>query len=308
MSYEFYEEKTPPSVSWREARKAIRMGVSTPSLFSLPLLDGPLSAEVSDVPLMGTHHNERRITRLFKFKPDGCDSHGRPWKVGIFYEAPDDPYFQFEDLIGVVSTTGHLGCMMPGYHYIKPFVSALAARDMHFVVPVVAADDDIMIPFLRGRVLREALEQLAPPGVTWEWPPWPEDTFEPLTAGEVSAAVVTSVGDVRGCHYTEWPDRIRALKRGGRLEAALELLYECIEAAERDRGDREPAPWYTYEAAVIHRKRKEIDREVAVLQRWHHACPAAQRGPGAMQAKVTARLAAAHQLLQEGGSARSVSR
>ncbi|MEU4157887.1 hypothetical protein [Actinoplanes sp. NPDC026670] len=284
--YEFYEEKVPPPIAWREARRAIRMGVTTSSLFALPLLDGPLSETVSDVRLMGKHYSEHRIVQLFRSKPDGYDVSARPWKVGILYEAPDDPYFQFTDLLGVVSAAGHVGCMMPGFHYIKPFVAALARRNMHFVVPVVESERGIAVVFPRGRVLREALERLAPPAVTWEWPPWRD------------GAPVVSVGVVRGRHHTEWADRIRGLKRGGRFEAALELLYECIEAAEQDRGDREPEPWYTYEAAVIHRERREHQLEVAVLQRWVRAYRAAQRGPGVMQDKVVSRLAAARQLLQ----------
>ncbi|WP_203896093.1 hypothetical protein [Actinoplanes xinjiangensis] len=251
---------------------------------------------------MGTQHNERRIERLFRAKPDGYDSDGRSWKVGVLYAAPDDPVYQFEGLIGVVSVAGHLGCMMPGYHYIRPFIDALARRSMHFVVPVLEVDNDIAVPFLRGRVLREALERLAPPGVTWEWPPWPEDTFTPTADSIVasSASIVkTSAGYVRGRHYTEWNDDVRTLKRSGELEAALELLYECIEAAERDRGGREPAPWYTHEAAIIHRKRGEIPLEVAVMERWERACPPPERGPGAMQAKIADRLEKARRLLAE---------
>jgi hypothetical protein len=301
MSYAFYEDKTPPPMSWREARKAIQTGVRSQFLFSLPLLAEPLAEEVSDAPLMGTHHNGHRIKRLFKAKPDGYDSGGRPWKVGVLYEVPDDPLYQFEGLIGVVSIAGHLGCMMPGYHYIKPFIEALARRNIHFVVPVVEVDDDIAVPFLRGGVLRKALEQLAPPGVTWEWPPWPEDTFVPAAedfAVSSESIVKTSAGYVRGRHYTEWTEYIRALKRSGELEAALELLYECIEAAERDRGGREPAPWYTHAAAVMHRKRGEIHLEVAVMERWERACPPSEHGPGAMQAKIADRLEKARQLLE----------
>jgi len=81
---------------------------------------------------------------------------------------------------------------------------------------------------------------------------------------------------VRGKHYTEWPEAIRELKRAGHLDEALMLLYELIEAAERDargRGHGAPAPWYTEQAAIIHRKLREYGREVAVLQRYRATHP-----------------------------------
>lgn len=56
---------------------------------------------------------------------------------------------------------------------------------------------------------------------------------------------------VRGKRYTEWPEDIRELKRAGMPDQALVLLYELIDAAERDarrRGHGAPAPWYTEQA------------------------------------------------------------
>lgn len=96
------------------------------------------------------------------------------------------------------------------------------------------------------------------------------------TGGDTAEAERNAL--VRGKHYTEWPEGIRELKRAGQHDQALVLLYELIDAAERDaRRQRHgaPAPWYTEQAAIIHRKLKEYDREVTVLQRYRATHPQA---------------------------------
>lgn len=80
-------------------------------------------------------------------------------------------------------------------------------------------------------------------------------------------------GMVDGVHYLELVEPIKQLKREGRLEEALVLCYKAIEAAEGDAGGREPAPWYTEQAAIVHRKLQQKDEEIAVLKRWLARCP-----------------------------------
>lgn len=84
-------------------------------------------------------------------------------------------------------------------------------------------------------------------------------------------------GMVNGVHYLELVEPIKQLKRDGRLEEALSLCHAAIEAAEGDRGGREPAPWYTEQAAIIHRKLGQRDEEIAVLTRWMAAAPPERR-------------------------------
>jgi len=84
-------------------------------------------------------------------------------------------------------------------------------------------------------------------------------------------------GMVGRLHYLETVEPIKQFKREGRLKEALALCYSAIEAAENAREGREPAPWYTEQAAIIHRKLGERDSEVAVLRRWLEACPAELR-------------------------------
>lgn len=93
-------------------------------------------------------------------------------------------------------------------------------------------------------------------------------------------------GLVDGVHYLETIEPIKQLKREGKLEEALELCYRAIEGAEADREDREPAPWYTEQAAIIHRKRGEREQEIAVLRRWLDACPPDRRAGSAAQVRL----------------------
>lgn len=78
-------------------------------------------------------------------------------------------------------------------------------------------------------------------------------------------------GDVRGRHYTEWVETVKALKRDGRLDEAEALVLECVVATELEAiGNRwpTPAPWYYSELAIIYRKRREPENEQAILQRY----------------------------------------
>lgn len=84
-------------------------------------------------------------------------------------------------------------------------------------------------------------------------------------------------GIVDGVHYLELVEPIKQLKRGNRLDEALILCYKAIQAAERDSGGREPAPWYTEQAAIVHRKLGQNSAEVAVLNRWLAKCPKTRR-------------------------------
>lgn len=72
---------------------------------------------------------------------------------------------------------------------------------------------------------------------------------------------------VRGKDYIEWVAPVEQLKREGKLAEALNILHECIEAAERA-DPTSPAPWYTEQAAIVHRKLGEFDAEIEVLRRY----------------------------------------
>jgi len=84
-------------------------------------------------------------------------------------------------------------------------------------------------------------------------------------------------GMVNGVHYLQLIEPIKQLKRDGRLEEALVLCTAAIEGAENAREGREPAPGYTEQAAIIHRKLGHRDEEIAVLRRWLKVCPPEHR-------------------------------
>jgi hypothetical protein len=84
-------------------------------------------------------------------------------------------------------------------------------------------------------------------------------------------------GLVGGVHYLQLVEPIKQLKREGRLDDALVLCYAAIEGAEGAREGREPAPFYTEQAAIIHRKLGQRDKEAAVLRRWLAYCPPERR-------------------------------
>ncbi|MFB9309792.1 hypothetical protein BJY17_000751 [Agromyces hippuratus] len=86
-------------------------------------------------------------------------------------------------------------------------------------------------------------------------------------------------GMVSGVHYLQLVEPIKQLKREDRLEDALVLCYAAIAGAEAAarREKLDPAPWYTEQAAIIHRKLGQRAEEVAVLRRYLAACPPDRR-------------------------------
>jgi hypothetical protein len=101
---------------------------------------------------------------------------------------------------------------------------------------------------------------------------------EALAAGGSRAAQFRA-GMVNGVHYLQLVEPIKQLKREGRLEEALVLCYKAITGAENSARTEgmSPAPAYTRHAAIILRKLKRRDEEIAVLQRYVDACPPHQR-------------------------------
>lgn len=93
-------------------------------------------------------------------------------------------------------------------------------------------------------------------------------------------------GMVDGVHYLELVEPIKQLKREGRLEEALALCYKAIEAAEGNAKGDMPAPWYTEQAAIVHRKLGQRAEEIAVLNRWLDRCPKARRASSSIAERL----------------------
>ncbi|HZW43705.1 MAG TPA: hypothetical protein VFF32_04855 [Dermatophilaceae bacterium] len=109
--------------------------------------------------------------------------------------------------------------------------------------------------------------------------------------------MVDKPGYYRGRHFTGWVEAIKELKRAGRLDDAIELLGGLVEATEAEaRVDSNGvAPWYYEQLAIIHRKRRDLAQEVAILQRY-----ADQRhAPGQVPQQMAARLRKARELLRK---------
>ena len=106
-------------------------------------------------------------------------------------------------------------------------------------------------------------------------------------AGGGTRAIQFKRGLVDSVHYLELVEPIKQLKRDGRLDEALVLCYKAIEAAEKDAGGREPAPWYTEQAAIVHRKLSQKDEEIVVLKRWLAKCPKAHRSGSRIAERLT---------------------
>lgn len=83
-------------------------------------------------------------------------------------------------------------------------------------------------------------------------------------------------------------ERVKALKRSGDYNEALEALSSEIEIQEKDiaAGLGGVAPWYYEQAAIVYRKLEQFDDEIAVLERFARQ----QHAPGASPPKLLQRL------------------
>lgn len=109
---------------------------------------------------------------------------------------------------------------------------------------------------------------------------------ERLAAGG-QEALAQSRRLVRGMDFVEWVEPIKQMRRNEDDGAALQVLMECIEAAERDAvaNGWQPPPWYTEQASIILRKQGDHVGEVVLLERFLAACP-----DGAPQPDIAERL------------------
>lgn len=112
------------------------------------------------------------------------------------------------------------------------------------------------------------------------------DMVQDALGGGGQRAEQFKTGMVDGIHYLESVEPIKQLKREGKLEEALTLCYIAIEGAERAREGSSPAPWYTEQAAIIHRKLGQKDQEIAVLERWLRATPPKHRGQNSISDRL----------------------
>jgi len=107
---------------------------------------------------------------------------------------------------------------------------------------------------------------------------------------------IKDAGTVDGDHYTDHVERVKQLKREQRYEEAIELLSKLVDATENESKEAGEgwgvAPWYYEQLAIIYRKEKRYDDEVAILERYQ----AQPKSPGTGPGKLAERLEKARRL------------
>jgi hypothetical protein len=122
----------------------------------------------------------------------------------------------------------------------------------------------------------ESPDAVAPPfiAVVQKWP-----------AGDFGQSIYSSLSEKIGRPYELEVGIIEAvvndvqrLKREGKLEEAIQVLLPQLDLWERDAavGAGGVAPWYYEQAAIVYRKLKRFDDEIAALERF----AAQQHAPG----------------------------
>jgi hypothetical protein len=103
-----------------------------------------------------------------------------------------------------------------------------------------------------------------------------------------------------GRHFTTYVNDVKNLSRNNRLEDAESLLFKLVEATEAESyiEGLGVAPWYYEELAKIYRKRKDAQKEVAILERFSNQ----KHAPGSSSIRLMKRLEKARQLLMKQGS------
>lgn len=81
---------------------------------------------------------------------------------------------------------------------------------------------------------------------------------------------IWEAGLVDGTHYTGYIDQIKQLKREGKHQEAIEILLKIIDVIEVESkiAKREVPPGYYEELAIVYRKEKRFDDEIAILERY----------------------------------------
>jgi hypothetical protein len=96
------------------------------------------------------------------------------------------------------------------------------------------------------------------------------------------------LGLARGRHHHRWLATLDEMRRQGQDAEGLALLLECIEAAEQEARawSVPPSPTYTRRAAVILRRRRDLEAEVRLLERWVAAFPAEAGHPRVLDVRL----------------------
>lgn len=238
------------------------------------------------VQLAGTMTGAREsITRLVeRLDPD---DNGYLELDGVIQREPDNPV---DPHAVIVLVEGERVGYLPGYVAKAVDLSASGARPVRV---------QIFTQLLEKGLRVEAWAWLGTGVPKWQWSESKRPPLSPTAknvaqhrntdqmvkdalAGGGERAADFKAGMVDGLHYLQAVEPIKQLKRDGHLEEALALCYKAIQGAENAarREKTSPPPFYTEQAAIIHRKLKQRDEEIAVLQRYVDACPPRYKDSG----------------------------
>jgi hypothetical protein len=228
--------------------------------------------------VVGESHYQTALRRLQGSCRPGAE--GRPSFPVTLISEPDNPYD--DHAVGVMSTVG-----LVGY---------LPREDARRYGPTLQALQRKGYAGASCRALLNGGKRDRPSfGVTL-CVAYPEDCELHLGLRSETDDKPTA-GRVRGRHYTDYVEDVKALRRSGKDEAAERLLLELVDATEEESRLRDigVAPWYYEQLAIIYRKRKDPTAEAAILERYARRPPT----PGAGAAKLAERLIKARALMDQ---------
>jgi hypothetical protein len=106
-----------------------------------------------------------------------------------------------------------------------------------------------------------------------------------------------SAGYVDGKHFTEYVEAVKDLKRTGDMDSAELLLLRLVDATESESAvdGWGVAPWYYEQLAIVYRRQRLYDKEVAILERF----AAQKHAPGVTPGQLMERLSRARALHDE---------
>ena len=249
---------------------------STVALSLLELCEDGYCAVVGE-----SHYQEalRATSRICSAGPEG-----RPAFAGLLVPEPDNPYD--ENAIAVYSANGRLGYLSRD--------NALEYGDVFAEITRRGYQGGACTAYLTGGepdkpsfgvVLRLADPYSCLAELFADEEDWTDGDNAPVTSG---------VGYVRGRHFTEYVDEVRALRRTGREDEAETLLLELVDATEEESGCEGwgVAPWYYEQLAISYRKRGDVHGEIQILERFARQ----KHAPGASSPKLLQRLEKAREL------------
>lgn len=141
---------------------------------------------------------------------------------------------------------------------------------------------------------------------------------ETLQIFSAQMAEIKSTGKVDDGHYTDKVERVKLLKKEGKTTEAIEVLLKCVDATEKEAltANAQPeildvkfafleegrsgnnwgvAPWYYEQLAILYRKEKQYEKEVAILERYEKQ----DKAPGVGPQKLAERLVTARALARK---------